>query len=107
MEDFLVIAKYDTIMEHSKWIKEIPYIEFPSDWKVQICPPSFGAVVRFRIKKDKADVSVYLDCYDKLGCCGKPYWEVYPSEDDVYRCAMEDIENLLNAIQKSIVEQND
>ena len=106
MEDFLLVGKYSQIMEHSKWQKEIPYIEFPTDWKIQISPPFAGAVVRFRVKKDKAEVSIYLDCYDKLGYYGEPYWEVYPHNGDVYRCDMADTESLLNAIKESIVKQN-
>jgi hypothetical protein len=58
------------------------------------------------VKKDKAEVSIYLDCYDSLGSYGKPYWEVYPHESDVYRCDMADTESLLNAIKHSILEQN-
>ena len=106
MEDYLLVGRYSQIMEHSKWQKEIPYIQFPADWQVQISPPFAGAVVRFRVKKDKAEVSIYLDCYDRLGCYGEPYWEVYPHEGDVYRCDMSDTESLLNAIKHSILEQN-
>lgn len=106
MEDYILVGRYSQIMEHSKWRKEIPYIQFPADWQVQICPPFAGAVVRFRIKKDKADVSIYLDCYDNLGCYEAPYWEVYPHEEDVYRCDMLDTESLLKAITRSIEQQN-
>ena len=106
MEYYLLVAKYSQIMEHSKWKKEIPYIQFPTDWKVQISPPFAGAVVRFRVKKDNAEVSIYLDCYDRLGCYGEPYWEVYPHQGDVYRCDMVDTESLLKAILESILEQN-
>lgn len=74
--------------------------------EVQISPPFSGAVVRFRVKKDKAEVSIYLDCYDRLGFYGEPYWEVHPHEGDVYRCDMADTESLLNAIKHSISEQN-
>ena len=106
MENHLLVLEYSQIMEHSKWLKEIPYIQFPDDWQVQISPPFAGAVVRFRVIKDKAEVSIYLDCYDKLGCYGEPYWEVYPHEGDVYRCDMDDTKSLLNAIKHSILEQN-
>lgn len=106
MEDFLLVERYSQIMEHSKWKKEIPYIQFPADWQVQISPPFAGAVVRFRVKKDNAEVSIYLDCYNRLGYYSKPYWEVYPHEGDVYRCDMLDTNSLLKAIARSIEQQN-
>ena len=101
-----LIRDYDTEMEIEKWRKEIPYIKFHCDWEVKIIPPFAGATVRFKVKKDDAEVSIYLDCYDTLGCVGKPYWEVYPYEEDTYRCLMDDTEKLLEAISKSIEEQN-
>jgi hypothetical protein len=91
-------------LEHSKWQKEIPYIQFPADWQVQISPPFAGAVVRFRVKKDKAEVSIYLDCYDRLGCYGSPYWEVYPYKGDVGRCGIDEIDTLLSLISTSLEE---
>ena len=106
LDDFMLVYKYDSLMEHSKWIKEIPYIQFPSNWQVQISPPSTGAVVRFRVKKDLAEVSIYLDCYDRLGIYGTPYWEVYPYNDDVFRCDMHSTNELIEAIAQSIEEQN-
>ena len=104
-EDFLKVYEVERIMEYTNWCGEIPYITFPSDWQVQVIPPFAGAVVRFKIKKGDASVSIYLDCYDILGCYGQPYWEVYPHEDDVFRCDMEDTETLLRAIAESIAEQ--
>jgi len=106
MENYELILKYDKIMENNKWSQEIPYIPFPSDWEVKITPPSVGAVVRFRVKKGDAKVSVYLDCYDNLGCVGFPYWEVYPYGGDVFRCDMLDTESLLRAIDESISGQS-
>lgn len=104
-EDRMFLAEYDKKMEHSKWIQEIPYIKFPSEWEIQVCPPSLGAVIRFKIKKGIANTSVYLDCYDNLGIYGKPYWEVYPIDDDVFRCDMKDTTSLLKAIDKSLTQQ--
>ena len=106
MENYELILKYDKIMENNKWSQEIPYISFPSDWEVKITPPSVGAVVRFRVQKGDAKVSVYLDCYDNLGYVGYPYWEVYPYEEDVFRCDMLDTESLLRAIGESISGQS-
>lgn len=105
MDDYMLPHKYGQLMEHEKWRKEIPYLQFPADWSVQITPPFAGAVVRFRIKKDNAEVSIYLDCYDRLGCYGSPYWEVYPHHDDTFRCDMTDTESLLKAITESITQQ--
>lgn len=98
----IALFDYERKMEHSKWLKEIPYISFPSEWKVQVSPPFARAVVRFRVRHNDKEVSVYLDCYDYLGCYGEPYWEVYPYEDDVFRCAMNDVESLLKAIEEEL-----
>lgn len=106
MKNYRLVYEYEDKMEHRKWIKEIPFIQFPNDWKVQITPPFAGAVVRFRVQKDEAEVSIYLDCYDKLGCYGSPYWEVYPYKGDVFRCDISDTGSLLNAIAQSILEQS-
>lgn len=106
MEDHLLVGKYSQILERSKCKKEIPYIQFPTDCQVHISTSFAGAVVRFRVKKDKAEVSIYLVGCDKLGCYGETFWEVYPHEGGVYRCDMTDAESLLNAIEQSILEQN-
>lgn len=98
-------VKYDKIMETDKWAQEIPYIKFPMDWKIQITPPFAGATVRFRVMKGNAWASIYLDCYNNLGCEDEPYWEVYPIGGDVQRCALKDIERLLELISISIDEQ--
>lgn len=105
MENYTLIYEYEKQMEHKKWIKEIPYIQFPADWKVQIIPPFSGAVVRFRVQKDDIEVSIYLDCYNWLGYYGSPYWEVYPYKGDVFRCDMADTESLLNSITQSLSER--
>jgi hypothetical protein len=98
-------SEYEKQMEHHKWKEEIPYIQFPTDWKVQIVPAFGGAVVRFKVQKDDMVVSVYLDCYDKLGYYGSPYWEVFPHGEDVFRCGMLETESLLNAITNSFSER--
>ena len=104
-EDLKKVYEVGKIMEYEKWYREIPHITFPNNWQVQIIPPHAGAVVRFKIKKGNASVSIYLDCYDALGYYGKPYWEIYPHKDDVFRCDMEDTKALLKAISESIAEQ--
>ena len=67
--------------EWSKWKEEIlsaPPIKFESYWSVYIIPPETFAITRFVIECRDVRVSVYLDCLDKLGCVGAPYYEVYP-----------------------------
>ena len=91
--------------EWRKWCKEIPFITFDKGWKVKVIPPFGGAVARFLVKSGKASVSVYLDCYEQLGCWDEPYWEIYPHDHDVFRCAMEDINELLKAIRESFKQQ--
>ena len=102
-----IAYKYSDVMEHEKWLKEIPYIRFQSDWDIKVSPPFGGAVVRFLIRKVGAEVSVYLDCYDMLGYVEEPYWEVYPHGSDVARCYMNDTESLIELIKQSITEQHE
>lgn len=96
--------------EWYKWAEEIPYISFPAEWEVRVIPPFGGTIARFwvRPKVGKGDIhcSIYLDCYDVLGCYGEPYWEVYPHDFDVFRCDMNDTESLLNAIKESFEKQS-
>jgi len=90
------------------WGDKIPYISFPSGWQVRAIPPFGGAVIRYNIKDKtgKAHVSIYLDCYDIVGAYGAPYWEVYPCEGgDAFRCEMDNVGGLLEAVQKSMDEQ--
>jgi hypothetical protein len=92
--------------EWRKWMKEIPAINFPSEWNVKIIPPFGGAIARFHVSVGEASVSVYLDCYDELGIVGMPYWELYPDhEGDNYRCDMYETDELIKEIQKSLNEQ--
>ena len=80
-------------------IEKIPYINFPSDWKVRVIPPVNDAVVRFHVVLPCGRwKSIYLDCRDSLGSVGSPYWEVYPYCDDVGRCSREDVTRLLEMI---------
>lgn len=93
--------------EWAKWREEIPFIPFKETWQIKIIPPSSNAIVRFQIRSTinyESWCSIYLDCYDKLGSYGKPYWEVYPVEGDVARCDMEDITSLLLNIAKALNE---
>lgn len=77
----------------------MPYIQFPSDWKVQMIAPFGGALVRFRVVLPSGrSKSIYFDAHDSLGCVGEPYWEVYPYRGDVGRCLMSEVDNLLQMI---------
>jgi len=105
MKDFEARLSYEKLMEHDKWIKEIPFFKVPEFCELKVIPPFGGAVARFLVKKGELQVSVYLDCYDNLGCCGKPYWEVYPYKEDVFRCGMEDVSELERAISESILSR--
>ena len=99
---------YDAF-EWEKWTKEIPYINFPERFEVKIIPPFTGAVIRFLVRDKEypsVNVSVYLDCYEILGIYGSPYWEIYPYIDgDTYRCGINEIDELLQVITKSIDKQ--
>ncbi len=87
--------------EWEKWRCSIPSLQFPADWKIQIIPPMVGAIIRFHVNDI---VSVYLDCYNKLGIFTDkddkplPYWEIHPYQGDCARYAMEDVEGLLKGI---------
>lgn len=88
--------------EWREWVKKIPAIEFDHGWKVKVIPPFAGAVARFMVEAGDKSVSVYLDCFDALGYYGSPYWEVYPYDDDVGRCDIDDTGELLNMIRHSL-----
>lgn len=94
-----------TIEHHEKWrewIGRIPWIQFPTDWLVQVIPPFGGAIARFRVKLPSgSEKSIYLDAFGALGYYSKPdtpYWEVYPVNGDTGRCDMDDIPELLRLI---------
>lgn len=91
--------------EWRKWSGQIPAIPMRPDWSFKPLPPFAGAVARFNICIGEAWVSVYLDCYDKLGWVGEPYWEVYPVQGDTRRVLMNDVEELANVIDEALNEQ--
>lgn len=79
--------------------ENIPWIQFPADWQIQVIPPFSDATVRFRVKlPDGREKSIYLDTRNALGYMDYPYWEVYPVGEDYGRCHMNDITQLLNLI---------
>ena len=97
-------------MEWSKWMGEIPYIEWPQGWLVKAVPPFAGAVIRYWVTKKnlKGNISVYLDCYNILGIYSfdklEPYWEIYPYDGDIYRCGMNETNELLKHIEEALSE---
>lgn len=97
----LRVRRY-VIEEEQDWrgeIKRVPFIQFPAEWAIQVIPPFDDAVVRFRVRLPSGtEKSVYLDSRDSIGFMGYPYWEVYPYKEDCGRCAMEEIDTLLDLI---------
>ena len=108
LNKYELAVKTETAFEWRKWSKLIPYINWPSEWEVKAIPPFAMAVIRYKVRlKDNPEinVSIYLDCYDLLGFCGKPYWEIYPHKEDTYRCGMQQVDGLLRGITESFEDQ--
>ena len=98
-----ISQEYDTLFEYQKWEKEIPYLQFPKEWKVKIVPPFGGAAIRFFVEVGNDNISVYLDCYNALGCVGEPYWELFPDKNEqTTRILMHDTKDLIYQIQLAI-----
>jgi hypothetical protein len=92
------------IEKEEEWDKfsasTMPFIQFPADWKIQLIAPFGGALQRFRVQLPSGgEKSIYFDAHDVIGYFGAPYWEVYPYQGDVGRCAMDEVEQLLDMIQ--------
>jgi len=105
IETTLKAAQVAEELEYLKWDKEIPFIPFPASWEVAPRPNFGGAIVRFKVRKKGSEyyISVYLDCYDSLGCYGSPYWEIYPAYDgDIERFDIKDVEGLVKGLKKSM-----
>ncbi len=100
--DYFKRAEIEKDEKWLEWIKKIPHLQFKENWKIKILPPFSYAMVRFRVDKDNNYVSVYLDCYDRLGYFGEPYWEVYPYKDDIYRVKMNNTDELMKIITEVI-----
>ena len=98
-KDIARLYQVEKDFEWDKWENLIPLISWPDGWLVKAIPPFGGAIVRYIIQTPTYPrVSVYLDGYDLLGYFGEPYWEVYPHKGDVFRCALYDVDSLLEAI---------
>jgi len=99
----------DRIKQMDGWLKragEVPYLKFPPSWTIAVIPPFTGADARFFVRKGRAHVSVYLDFDGRLGAMDEPYWEVYPVNGDCHRSLLNETDDLLAAIAKSIRQQN-
>lgn len=95
-------VNWDTYFESREWVSKIPYLSLPSDIEFKVIPPFAGAVCRFMCKKGSKTISVYLDCYDVLGCMSQPYWEIYPYKGDTYRCYLNETEELSEKIMEEL-----
>ena len=88
------------LSEWRKWMEEIPSFPTKEGWSIKPLPPFAGAVVRVGVTLANGTYkSIYLDCYDRLGIYGEPYWEVHPVDGDCGRCAMSDVEELVRLIE--------
>lgn len=88
---------------YQEWARKMPRIPFDCAWDVRAIPPFGGALVRYAVKHDGAIVSIYFDGDNSLGYGPEPaYWEVYPFEDDVFRCRWDETDELVAAIRYSI-----
>lgn len=101
-EERLAHIQTEVAYEYHKWINLIPPLHFKQEWSVRIIPPFCGAIVRFWIDYNDKHISCYLDCYDELGFYGEPYWEIYPYQDDVWRCGMMETEKLIEKITEAL-----
>ncbi len=103
------LYEVEKVFQWDKWAKELPYLDFHRDWLVRAIPAFHTGIIRYNIKhkkKPNAHVSIYFDAYDRAGCMDmKPYWEVYPHNDDVFRCYMHETDKLIEAIKQSFKEQ--
>lgn len=94
-------------------IARIPWLHFRGDWQVRIIPPFGDAVIRFQVVLPSGMLkSVYMDARHSLGVWGdlstcEPYWEVYPYQGDVGRCALDDTIMLMEMIQDETGEQDE
>lgn len=105
----MVGIEWERLYDARNWCSKIPYLPFKQGWLIKIIPPFAGAVARFLVSKgDNVEkyVSVYLDCYSQLGIHESPYWEVYPYNGDTFRCDMNEVNSLIDAIECSLNEIN-
>ncbi len=99
------LAKRKEVEKAQDWLGEaenMPWLQFPAEWEIQIIPPFSDAVIRFKIKLPSGLIkSVFLDSRGSLvaGDYPLPYWEVLPfKKGKPGRCRKHEIEQLLGLI---------
>lgn len=117
VEKYELRSRRYEVEQAQRWQDEVarlPWIQFPSDWKVKVIPPYGDAVVRFLVTlPDGKEKSVYHDSRASLGLYFGdgdeliPYWEVYPVNGDIGRCGTDEVELLLEMIAEGSEEQED
>lgn len=91
--------------EYEKWTEEIPYFELPDGISIKPIPNFCGSIVRFKAQANNRSVSVYLDCYSRLGIEKEPYWEVHPAIHGYpERCGMNETDKLVEIIRSSLFD---
>lgn len=85
-----------------EWSEKVPAIKFDAGWSVKVIPPFAGAMARFLVEANGKSASVYLDCHNALGYMDGAYWEVYPVDEDTSRCLIDEADELLALIRRSI-----
>lgn len=106
VKKYMLSSEMSREFEWDKFMVSIPKISFPKDWEVQLQPPYMAAIVRFVAYYGGESISVYLDGFNTLGMFGSvtdkvfvPYWEAYEIDGDIFRCAMNDSDKLISAMQ--------
>jgi len=102
MDEYMERLRVERAEEWTDWMIKIPALKFSPDWEVKIIPPFGGAMVRFWIDKGENHISIYLDCHERLGCFGAPYWEIYPYQGDTYRCGIDEVDDLMEKISEAL-----
>ena len=96
----------EAVEDWHSWRAKIPSLNFKESWAVKIIPPFAGAMARFIVEnpETKRMVSVYLDCFDRLGVEEGPYWEMYllGRDSDLFRFKMEDTDSLMKTISSTL-----
>ena len=103
MSSEIKIHQAQVSRDQREWYDKMPNVPFPAAWDVRAVPPFGGAMVRYRIQHKGADISVYMDAHDRLGCVREPYWEIYPGADgDPDRFLLNEVDELVAGIQAAI-----
>jgi hypothetical protein len=103
LDRHMLSARMAVAFEWDKWVRDLPFLEFPSHWRVKIVPPYFGAIIRFYVDDKRGGcVSVYLDGCNHLGYGPHPYWEAYAIDGGAKRFLVGEVEVLFSAINEEL-----